>query len=131
VTRFHGNVWVAVMGLVEAAVARQQGKRACAGQQHATVGRALLSVLSSSELYTNSWWRQYFSSCWTELQFSSYQVTGGRNQRRLSNNMKVDNRTVRIISMGFDLTDQLPVNCLHSSDTGEKWEYIETVHRLS
>jgi hypothetical protein len=44
VTRFHGNAWAAVVELVEAAVARQQGKRVCAGQQHATVGRAVRSV---------------------------------------------------------------------------------------
>jgi hypothetical protein len=52
VTRFHGNAWVAVVGLAEAVVARQQGKRICAGQQHATVGRAVLSVLPAKELYT-------------------------------------------------------------------------------
>jgi hypothetical protein len=36
VTRLYGNVWAAVVGVVEAAVARQQGKHFCAGQEHAT-----------------------------------------------------------------------------------------------
>jgi hypothetical protein len=37
-----------------------------------------------------------------------------------------------IISVGFDIlvTDQLLINLLHSSDTGKKWEYNETVHQL-
>jgi hypothetical protein len=33
-------------------------------------------------------------------------------------------------SLGFDVTDQLLIGFLHSSDTGEKWEYNETVHQL-
>jgi hypothetical protein len=33
-----------MVGLVEAVVARQQGKCFCAGQQHATIGQAVLSV---------------------------------------------------------------------------------------
>jgi hypothetical protein len=32
--------------------------------------------------------------------------------------------------VGFDITDQLPSDLLHSSDTGEKWEYNETVHPI-
>jgi hypothetical protein len=37
-----------------------------------------------------------------------------------------------IISMGFDVTDQLLLRffLLHSSDTGEKMEYNEAVHQL-
>jgi hypothetical protein len=29
--------------------------------------------------------------------------------------------------VGFDVTDQLLIFFLHSSDNGEKWEYSETV----
>jgi hypothetical protein len=47
VTHFHDNAWV-----VEAVVARQQGKQICMGQQHATVGQAVLSVSSTLQLYT-------------------------------------------------------------------------------
>jgi hypothetical protein len=33
--------------------------------------------------------------------------------------------------VGFDVTDQLLIRFLHSSDTeGKKWEFIETVHHL-
>jgi hypothetical protein len=32
--------------------------------------------------------------------------------------------------VGFDVTDQLLIRFLHSSDTGEKREYNESVHRL-
>jgi hypothetical protein len=35
-----------------------------------------------------------------------------------------------IISMCFDVTDQLLITCLHWSDTAEKWDYSETVHQL-
>jgi hypothetical protein len=35
-----------------------------------------------------------------------------------------------IISVGFDITDQLQIRFLHSSYTGEKWECNETVHQL-
>jgi hypothetical protein len=47
---FHGNVWAAVVRLVEAVVGGQQAKRVCAGQQHTTVGRAVLYVLCDPEL---------------------------------------------------------------------------------
>jgi hypothetical protein len=45
VTRFHGNAWAAMLEPVEVVIARQQGKCVCAGQQHATVGQAVLSGL--------------------------------------------------------------------------------------
>jgi hypothetical protein len=32
--------------------------------------------------------------------------------------------------VGFDVTDQLLIGHLYSSDTGEKWEHNETVHQL-
>jgi hypothetical protein len=33
--------------------------------------------------------------------------------------------------VGFEITDQLLIHILHSSDTGEKkWEHNETVHQL-
>jgi hypothetical protein len=32
--------------------------------------------------------------------------------------------------MGFNVTDQLLIRFLNSSDTREKWEYNETVHQL-
>jgi hypothetical protein len=35
-----------------------------------------------------------------------------------------------IISVGFDITDQLLICFLGLSDTREKWEYNETVHQL-
>jgi hypothetical protein len=35
-----------------------------------------------------------------------------------------------IISVGFDITDQLLIRFFNSIDTGEKWEYRETVHHL-
>jgi hypothetical protein len=31
--------------------------------------------------------------------------------------------------VGLDITDQLRSGLLHSSDTGKKWEYNETVHQ--
>jgi hypothetical protein len=34
------------------------------------------------------------------------------------------------ISVDFDVTDQLLIRYLHSSDTGKKWKYNETVHQL-
>jgi hypothetical protein len=40
-------------------------------------------------------------------------------------------KLLEIISMGFDITDQLLMRLfLHLSDTGEKCEYNETVHQL-
>jgi hypothetical protein len=38
-------------------------------------------------------------------------------------------RFLGIIGVGFDITDQVLI-FLRSSDTGEKWEYNETVHQL-
>jgi hypothetical protein len=35
-----------------------------------------------------------------------------------------------IISVGFDITDQLPIRFLHLSDIGEKMGYSETLHLL-
>jgi hypothetical protein len=35
-----------------------------------------------------------------------------------------------IISVVFDVTDQLLSDLLHSSGTGEKWDYSEPVHQL-
>jgi hypothetical protein len=32
--------------------------------------------------------------------------------------------------VSFDVTDQLLIRFLHSSDTDKKWEYNETVHQL-
>jgi hypothetical protein len=34
------------------------------------------------------------------------------------------------ISVDFDVTDQLLISFLHSSDTGKKWEYNGVVHQL-
>jgi hypothetical protein len=51
VTRFQDNEWAAMVGLVEVVVAGQQGKSVCTQQQHATVGQAVLSVLSALESY--------------------------------------------------------------------------------
>jgi hypothetical protein len=45
------NIWAAMMWLVEAVVARQQDKRVCAGQQHATVGRAVLFAFFRSGVF--------------------------------------------------------------------------------
>jgi hypothetical protein len=38
-------------------------------------------------------------------------------------------KLLRIIRVGFNVTDQLLLRFLHSSDTGEKWEY-DAVHQL-
>jgi hypothetical protein len=35
-----------------------------------------------------------------------------------------------IIIVGFDVIDQLLIRFLYSSDTGENWEYNETVYQL-
>jgi hypothetical protein len=37
---------------------------------------------------------------------------------------------ILVISVGFVVTDRLLIKFLHLSDTGEKWEYSETVHQL-
>jgi hypothetical protein len=54
VTHFHGKALAAVVELVEAVVARRQGKRIWARQQHATVGRAML-LLCSPRNYIEGW----------------------------------------------------------------------------
>jgi hypothetical protein len=46
VTRFQDKGWAAVVGLVEAVVSGQQGKSVCT-RQHATIGQAVISVLSA------------------------------------------------------------------------------------
>jgi hypothetical protein len=35
-----------------------------------------------------------------------------------------------IISVGFDVTYQLLIRFLHSSDTGKNWEYSDSIHQL-
>jgi hypothetical protein len=44
--------------------------------------------------------------------------------------MNISIKSLGIISVGFDLTDQLLIRILHSSGTGKKCEYNETVHQL-